>query len=304
MMSVGSIDVLLALALPAVAYAVLGASRLATAVVLFIAFGLLSALIWARLDAPDVALVEAAVGAGLTGALLMSALRFVVEPPAVSPWRARSIPLIAAPIAAALVALVAQLPHQAQGLGPLVATHVRESGVTQPVTAVLMNFRGHDTHLEIVVLLTAAIGVRALRPDRVSSDPISPSPPLVLALVRLALPAIVVVGGYLVWRGSTGPGGAFQGGAILAGGIVLLLLAGRLQPLRLSSRAVRVALISGPVLFFVAAAAPLFFGGKLLEYPRAHAGAVILGLESALTVAIATILAMFVPEGSRPGSPR
>lgn len=41
------------------------------AVLLFIVFGLLMALAWARLGAPDVALAEAAIGAGLSGALLL-----------------------------------------------------------------------------------------------------------------------------------------------------------------------------------------------------------------------------------------
>ncbi len=44
------------------------------AVVLFITLGLLLALSWARLDAPDIALAEAAIGAGLTGALLLDAV--------------------------------------------------------------------------------------------------------------------------------------------------------------------------------------------------------------------------------------
>jgi energy-converting hydrogenase B subunit D len=44
------------------------------AVVLFIVFGLLMALAWARLGAPDIALAEAAIGAGLTGALLLDAI--------------------------------------------------------------------------------------------------------------------------------------------------------------------------------------------------------------------------------------
>lgn len=48
--------------------------RLDRAVVLFIVFGLLMALAWARLDAPDIGLAEAAIGAGLTGALLLDAL--------------------------------------------------------------------------------------------------------------------------------------------------------------------------------------------------------------------------------------
>lgn len=43
-------------------------------VVLFIVFGLLMALAWARLGAPDIALAEAAIGAGLTGALLLDAV--------------------------------------------------------------------------------------------------------------------------------------------------------------------------------------------------------------------------------------
>jgi energy-converting hydrogenase B subunit D len=44
------------------------------AVVLFISFGLLMALTWVRLQAPDLALAEAGIGAGLTGALLLTAL--------------------------------------------------------------------------------------------------------------------------------------------------------------------------------------------------------------------------------------
>ena len=44
------------------------------AVISFIALGLLIAVAWVRLAAPDVALAEAAVGSGLTGALILSAL--------------------------------------------------------------------------------------------------------------------------------------------------------------------------------------------------------------------------------------
>lgn len=57
-----------------IAWRALASPDLFKAVVLFIAFGLLLALAWVRLAAPDVALAEAAIGAGLTGALLMAAL--------------------------------------------------------------------------------------------------------------------------------------------------------------------------------------------------------------------------------------
>ncbi len=67
-------DTVLGFALLWLAWRLLSSAELFRAIVLFIAFGLLMALAWVRLDAPDVALAEAAIGAGLTGALLLGAL--------------------------------------------------------------------------------------------------------------------------------------------------------------------------------------------------------------------------------------
>jgi uncharacterized MnhB-related membrane protein len=67
-------DLLLAAALLLSAWRTLATDRTDRAVVMFIAFGLLMTLAWARLAAPDIALAEAAIGAGLTGALLLDAL--------------------------------------------------------------------------------------------------------------------------------------------------------------------------------------------------------------------------------------
>ncbi|MDO8275589.1 MAG: DUF4040 domain-containing protein, partial [Serpentinimonas sp.] len=64
-------DLLLALALLLLAGAALLARSVQIGSVLFIAFGLLLALVWVRLGAPDVALAEAAIGAGVAGALLL-----------------------------------------------------------------------------------------------------------------------------------------------------------------------------------------------------------------------------------------
>lgn len=69
-----AIDLLLAGALLWSAWGTLAAQRLDRAIVLFIAFGLLMALAWARLSAADIGIAEAAIGAGLTGALLLDAL--------------------------------------------------------------------------------------------------------------------------------------------------------------------------------------------------------------------------------------
>jgi uncharacterized MnhB-related membrane protein len=68
-------DLLLSTSLVALAVAALTSREPRRAVFLFIAFGLLLALVWARLRAPDLALAEAAIGAGLAGALMLAAAR-------------------------------------------------------------------------------------------------------------------------------------------------------------------------------------------------------------------------------------
>jgi uncharacterized MnhB-related membrane protein len=66
-------DYLLAVLILWLGWRALTSQSLFQAIVLFVAFGLSMALAWVRLDAPDVALAEIAVSAGLTGALLLAA---------------------------------------------------------------------------------------------------------------------------------------------------------------------------------------------------------------------------------------
>jgi energy-converting hydrogenase B subunit D len=73
-LSVIVFDGILAAGLLALAWALLRSSDLFKAIVLFISFGLIMSLAWVRLKAVDIALAEAAIGAGLTGALFLSAL--------------------------------------------------------------------------------------------------------------------------------------------------------------------------------------------------------------------------------------
>ncbi|MGB5728378.1 MAG: DUF4040 domain-containing protein, partial [Thiogranum sp.] len=69
------LDVLLVFSLLSLAAAALATRDASRSVILFMAFGLVLAVAWARLLAPDVALAEAAIGAGLSGALLLAAVR-------------------------------------------------------------------------------------------------------------------------------------------------------------------------------------------------------------------------------------
>jgi len=71
------LDAVLAAMLVWLAWRCLASADLFKGVVLFIAFGLVLAVAWVRLEAPDVALAEAAIGSGLTGALLLDALSHI-----------------------------------------------------------------------------------------------------------------------------------------------------------------------------------------------------------------------------------
>ncbi|MBM9535685.1 Na(+)/H(+) antiporter subunit B [Desulfobulbus alkaliphilus] len=73
----GWFDLVLGLMLCATAICVLASRDLFRAIVMFIVFGLLMALVWVRLEAPDIALAEAAIGAGLTGVLLLDTLGYL-----------------------------------------------------------------------------------------------------------------------------------------------------------------------------------------------------------------------------------
>lgn len=68
-----ALDVAIVTLILGLAWRLLWTRHLFEAVVLFVAFGLTLSLAWVRLDATDLALAEAALGAGLTGALFMHA---------------------------------------------------------------------------------------------------------------------------------------------------------------------------------------------------------------------------------------
>lgn len=190
------------------------------------------------------------------------------------------------------------LPHSAEGLKAAVAAQMPSSGVTHPVTAVLINFRGYDTLLEMAVLLLALIGVRSLAPRTPYS---LPAPGAVLdRLARLYLPLMLLVAGYLLWRGAAAPGGAFQAGAVLGAAGVLLHLAGWSLPPGLRGWPLRVTIVLGLAVFTGVSAALAWYSGALLQYPPAHAGTLILLIETAAALSIGiTLAALFL--GGQPG---
>lgn len=213
---------------------------------------------------------------------------------------ARPLRALAALASLALGALVLyavlSLPPAQAELSAAVDEAMERSGVTHRVTAVLLGFRGWDTCLEVTVLLLAVLGIARAdgrpAPERASVDRADRAiePPLAW-LVRLAVPALVLGAGHLLLVGSSGPGGAFQAGSLLAAASVLLILAGHGTVQRIPEPARRGLWVAGVGAFVVAGALALLRGRLLLELPPATAGAWMLGIEVAVTAAIATGLA-------------
>lgn len=178
------------------------------------------------------------------------------------------------------------------GLAPMIAENLEASGVKNSVTAVLLNFRGYDTLLEIAVLMLATIGVLSLRKETSGIwAPLAPAAdPVLSSMTRLLVPLMVLTSGYLLWAGEHAPGGAFQAGAVLGSAGVLLALSGYARPGWVSRVALRVAIAVGFIVFLAIALAPLALGGSLLEYPQGFEKVLMIVIESWLTFSIGVIL--------------
>lgn len=298
-------DAGLCLVILAVAWWTVAARSSFAAVIGFVAFGLLLALAWLRLAAPDVALTEAAIGSGLTGGLLVgaaAALGASAPPPTdgePAGWGLRlAAAMLSLLLAAGLAAVVLALPHPAPGLAPAAMANLPATGLGNPVTAVLMAYRAVDTLLEVVVLLLALLGVWSLAEDRwwggrpTLAD--GAQDRMLVFLGRLLPPAGIVVAIHVFWIGSTAPGGEFQGATILAAMWVLAALAGLVGAPRLGRRRPRLLLVVGPAVFLAVGFAGAVFAGAFLAYPEPYAKIVILAIEVPVTLSIAAILALIV----------
>lgn len=305
-------DLLLIALLAALAAWVVLARNSFAAVAGFIAYGLLLGLAWLLLRGVDVAMTEAAIGGGLTGALLLSAAGRLRSAPSVMPV-GRATLAIAAGIGAAttavLVACVLALPDPAPTLAPLVAENIAATGVRNPITAVLLAFRSMDTLLEAIVLLFALIGVWSLAPDAEWPGRIGGAqhadPNGILAYIARVLPPIgVVIGVYIFWTGADNPGGKFQGATILAAMWLLTMAAGLAKAPPVGARWLRAALVAGPVGFILVGAHGITSAGAFLALPVAYAKPFIVVIEIALMPTLTLILALLIPGPLRQRAPQ
>lgn len=133
-------------------------------------YSFLMATLLVVLDAVDVAMTEASVGAGLSTVILLATLH-LIRTTEMRPTRRRTLPLlVAVGTGAILVWGTYVLPPFGGSEGAIhhhvapfyIADTVKATNVPNVVTSVLADYRGYDTLGETTVIFTAGIGVMLL----------------------------------------------------------------------------------------------------------------------------------------------
>lgn len=265
------------------------------AVVQFMALGLVSALAWVRLSAIDIALAEAVLGAGITGALLLDAIADLRRGERrLAGWRLHGPMLIA--LLLAIPMAMAFLAPGAAGLAEQVQAAWPDEGIGNATTLVLLDFRALDTILELAVMLVALAGCHALlvpasQPGR-GLQSLGQGVQLPAKWIALFM---VLAAAYLLWLGTHRAGGAFQAGALLAASGMLLIYIGQLRPAIAGSGWLKLAAIAGVGGFLVIGVVISSLSGTIMGYPADGQVLFVLLIEVAITLGTAaTLIALFL----------
>lgn len=266
------------------ALAIVRTGNLFVAVMLTSIFSLLMAANFFILDAADVALTEAAVGAGITTVIFLSALALTAEREKYAREGGRLVLVVVVVLATLIIYATFDKPRLGdpeapvhQHLAPWYLAKTPEYiDIPNVVTAVLASFRGYDTLGEVFVVFAACIGVLFILGVSPGEGAATTAPrnaglkhhliPQVVG--RLLIPFIVLFGLYVQFHGEYGPGGGFQAGALIATGVILYaVLEGEGAALQAVPRPVLMALvIGGASLYGAVGLLCILLGGNFLEY--------------------------------------
>ena len=287
-------------------------------------YSLISASFFVNLDAVDVALTEAAVGAGISTVLMLSTLALTTTTlKEKRNTRSPVLPLLVVLITGAgLIYGTLDMPHFADSEAPIhnhvapryIEQSAEEIGVPNIVTSVLASYRGFDTLGEVVVIFTAGLGVMTLLgrfgAGPVLSDPHSMGEDMILGVIAKALiPLILIFGLYIQLHGDYGPGGGFQAGVVFAVAFILYTIVFGLDRAQqvFSPRVLRMLMATGVLIYGGVGVATLLAGGNFLDYnvlradPVAgqHLGILVIELGVGITVATVMLSIFFDFTGRR-----
>lgn len=238
------------------------------------AFSLFTTVMYLVLDAPDVAMTEAAVGA-LISVFSIYALRAVYTAP--YEFTESFNPLlfiILLSFATLLIYASLDLPEfgsqfaisQQKTAVYYIENTPSDINIPSIVAAILASYRGYDTLLETLVVLIGGLSVLLVTeqstPTQVSHDL------LITKLTRFMFPIIFIFALYLQIHGEISPGGGFQAGAIIAIAFILYAMSFGDETLLklLSLKKLKNIAVSGVGLYFIAGLYGLLDGLEFLNY--------------------------------------
>jgi len=182
-------------------------------------------------------------------------------------------------IAIALVALIfasIAIGHsEPQALRSLAESYVRlvpvDLGAPNVITGILLTYRAFDTLGEVAVLFMVAAGVglvlgasgKSSGAELAEAERKTPASEIVQNATQIMVPLIAIFAAYIVMNGHISAGGGFQGGAVIASAVLLLLLANPSQALNAAFLSIAES-VAG-VLFVVVGIAGLIFAGGFLD---------------------------------------
>ena len=274
------IDIVLLGLLMITGFAIVRMRSLLAVAMLTSIYSLLSASLFVVLDAVDVALTEAAIGAGISTILMLATVALTSDEEK-APRHTPLLPLfVVITTGAALIYGTLDMPHYGDPMAP-VHRYVAQSyihdtpadiGVPNVVTSVLASYRGYDTLGEVTVIFTAGIGVLALLGYRTRRRNIQGPDIRKLVVLRviakLFFPLILLFALYVLFHGDYGPGGGFQAGVIFATGFILYALAyglGNAQRV-IPHQWLLVMAAVGVLIYAGVGFESMLLGGKFLEY--------------------------------------
>jgi multicomponent Na+:H+ antiporter subunit B len=166
--------------------------------------------------------------------------------------------------------------NERHSLRPLAESYVKlvpqELGAPNVITGILLTYRAFDTLGEVAVLFMVAAGVglvlgasnkrrkssprKVVETARLSSE-------IVQSGAQILAPLIAIFAAYIIMNGHRSAGGGFQGGAVIASGVLLLVLASTRYRVNLEFLSMTES--AAGVLFVLTGIAGLIFAGGFLD---------------------------------------
>ncbi|ABV74697.1 putative monovalent cation/H+ antiporter subunit B [Rickettsia akari str. Hartford] len=258
-------------------------------------FSLLISVSYLMMDAPDVAMTEAAIGSCLSTCVYLNLLRKLPSDlKNIERTNVIATSLICLLFVVILTYIGLELPSYGDDNAPLhiysskyyIENTSRDIGIPSLVAAILASYRGYDTLCETSVILIAGIAVllvssqegvipwldhgisghgmkyRILRSSRVMTNPI------IKYITSFIIPYIILYSIYIQLNGESSPGGGFQAGVIFASSLIAYdLVYGHRKLSRYFPPNVLICIaVLGVAIYAIVGTISLFFNDNYLNY--------------------------------------